>query len=297
MRSLLIAVVLCLPLAAQTPDASRTFPKGLVSASLTVNLSATPEAGDNINISCSTSGLRVTLITPDGRRVTSETALAARLGWFESPSSDPDWGRSVIITFHRVAQSGAYAVEVAGQTTRKSTVSVFLSSPSKAHAAVIEKAFPGATVSASVTAPATVSLPVKEDQKASIIDILVTDPATRIALTLPDGRTITPESVQDGITCEPPIPEVQKVARLLFPQPGRHYVFHFRRAAHGVYTVSAIGAGEPAEFRALFVPYEQGWDKYLAEFSPPQGLSSRHLPVTRAVLLRRLDVRNAFRRK
>jgi len=253
MRSFPLIILLCLPIAAQTPDASRDFPKGPVSARLTVNLPSAPDAGDSIDISCSTSDLRVTLLTPDGRRITSKTAPAAEFGWFESPSSDPDWGRSVIITFQHPSQSGAYLIGVSGQTKRKSTVNVFLSSPSKTHAAVIAKAFPGAIVTSSVSAPATATMSVKEDEQASLIDVLVYDPNTSVTLTLPDGRTITPF---DGISVSPTI-QPGRLASLLFPQPGRHYVFYFERAAHGAYRITALPAGEHAEFRALFIPYER----------------------------------------
>jgi hypothetical protein len=250
-----LVTLLCLPMAAQkeAPDASRDFPKGTVSARLTVNLPSPPDAGDSIDISCSTSDLRVTLLTPDGRRITSETAPAAQLGWFESPSSEPDWGRSVIITFQHPAESGAYSIEVSGQTKRKSKVNIFLSSPSKAHAAVIAKAFPGAIVASSVSAPDTITLSVKEDEQASLIDVLVSDPDTSITLTLPDGRTITPF---DGTSLTPTI-KPERVASLLFPQSGRHYLFYFDRTPHGAYRVTALPAGEHAEFRALFVPYER----------------------------------------
>src|SRR5579872_2282449 len=202
MRRFPLVILLCLPLAGQTPDASKDFPKGSVSARLPVNILAPPDAGDTIDISCSTSDLRVTLLTPDGRRITSETAPAAQLGWFESPSSEPDWGRSVIITFQYPAQSGAYSIEVSGQTKRKSTVNVFLSSPSKTHADAIAKAFPGAIFASSAGAPDTVTMSVQEDEQASLLDVLVYDPNTSVTLTLPDGRTMLPF---DGISMNPAI--------------------------------------------------------------------------------------------
>lgn len=259
MRSFGLVTLLFLPLAAQTPDASRDFPKGAVSARMTVNLPSPPDAGDSIDISCSTSDLRVTLLTPDGRRISSQTAPAAQFGWFESPSSEPDWGRSVIITFQHPAQSGAYSIEVSGQTKRKSTVNIFLSSPSKTHAEAIAKAFPGAIVTSSLSAPATATMSVTQDEQASLIDVLVSDPRTSITLTLPDGRTISPESIRpqnlEGISMGAPTTEPGWVAFLLFRQSGRHYVFYLDRAAHGDYRISAYGADDHAEFRALFVPY------------------------------------------
>src|ERR1700687_4143011 len=99
MRSLLLAVLLCLPLSAQAPNVSGTFQGGHVSSRLILNVLSPPQAGDRIEVDCSTRRLRIALITPGGERIMADNASTFELDWSESPFNESDWGKSVVITF------------------------------------------------------------------------------------------------------------------------------------------------------------------------------------------------------
>jgi hypothetical protein len=97
----------------------------------------------------------------------------------------------------------------------------------------------------------------------------VADTSLQIALDLPNGHTVTSQSASaEGLewrSTNDPRTERTQVAGLLFPQAGRHHLIYFKRVARGAYTIRVLDG--TSDFRALFLPYEEGWERYEKELN------------------------------
>lgn len=113
-----------------------------------------------------------------------------------------------------------------------------------------------------------------------------------MALILPSGAVVTAGSTAtqqlQWKTTDDPLGEPTEVAGLLLPQPDRHHLMYFKQVPRGTYRVRTLGPTGGAQFRALFLPYEQGWPRYM------EGLYSRKPPPGKVLMRFWMPVSECF---
>jgi hypothetical protein len=188
------------------PPGARRIAAGARNARLTWNLKTRPEDGDRFLIDISTDKIRTVLITPDGRRLDEANSGSAGLRWSAAGTFTPafgstDGGRSIDIEFEEAGRVGRYVFEFdASATTRPSDVEGrFIP-----HNPVISL-MPGFRTVGPVTLnvprrSAPVDLTLTRPEKDGVFDIVITDPAANVSITLPGGHVIaTPEGKEEGV--------------------------------------------------------------------------------------------------
>jgi hypothetical protein len=241
-------------------------------------LSAPPEAGDRFELFAASNDFELTVVDPNGTRVTASNASAEGFGWYERVLGGATVGKAIVVSFKQPAVAGGYILEfsAASKNSRPSIPRVSASFERLSSRWFNSPKFPGTAVNAfAVPASETITLTVPARSGRGVIDILATDPATEFAITLPDGPTITAESAAgEGFlwnTTTNLSSESEQVAGFLFPHAGRHHLVYLVPAQSGTYRLRAIDPAALGEFRAMFIPLDT---EVRAPSGPPKSRSA-----------------------
>src|SRR5581483_3273321 len=149
-------------------------------------------------VNVTTTKIRTSLIPPAGGSVNAKTAESAGLSWSSMPFTpalgSTDDGCAIAIEFTARGKSGRYVFEFdAREATSRSHVDVTFISGEREYESVVPK-MPGfrriGPVSLTAKRPVTLTVNLARKEEAAVFDIVVSDPAATVAVTLPGGRVL-----------------------------------------------------------------------------------------------------------
>lgn len=263
-----LSALVTLPMLLCAQDALDTIaiPAG-TTQSVAVQITTPPVAQDAIYFQVSTKRLKITLVTPDGRRVTKASAQQNGFDWgevdFQAPIGSTDAGGIGSMHFVRPGAAGRYVVEfTAPPGVQNATASAGFKSENQKYTESTS-GIPGfQKVGPYLLTPGQRPLVVilDQDEEAAIFDLLTTAGA-QLSLTLPDGTIVTSSVGERGKIgwktgrrdqMDPP-GAMFGIAGLLLHEPGIHQVVTMEKAVKGRYQVHALGS--PAQVTAAFIPF------------------------------------------
>ena len=274
---LFLSFLLFLPVLSVAQDAvTATLKTGSTAAQLVLPVGSPPGPGDRIDVETSTGLLQVSISTPDGRVVTSATAESDGLTWDEarlrSPSDSADTGKSVMLWFKAAAKPGEYIVHLASPALRQpATVSARFVRVRDEYDQMFKQLPEAQRLGPFVLDPsrrtAELAWVLTADENDTMLDVVVTDPAAKVGLTLPDGTIVTPQSQgiawwtgqsRDGFDASG---DFLSFSSLLLPREGTHHVITLPIAFKGAYAVRVtLGTAVRAEVEAMVLPLEKLFD-------------------------------------
>jgi hypothetical protein len=251
---------------AQAPTNPIPIPAG-TTRPIVLTIARAPAVDDAIYFTVSTKQLRIILITPDGTRVTKETAQQAGFDWGDIDATPPigstDAGAIGSMHFVRPGRAGRYAVEFTAPpgVQNASASAEFLSDRDK-YSGAMSQAEGFHKVGPTRLTPGRNPLVIvlDRDEEAAIFD-LVTPTGEELSLTLPNGRTIDNSVGKQGpiswITAtrdkiDPP-GAMFGISGFLLPDEGMHHVVTFEKAPQGKYEVRALKRA--TRVTAAFIPF------------------------------------------
>ncbi len=187
------------------PSGTATIPEGSATKRIILSIDTPPENGDRFVVSVSTGKVRFVLVTPDGQRITSEH-VPKGFAWTNDPSPPPlgsaDGGYSMVIDFTGPNKPGRYVLELTGENLSEAARAVARFISNRREYAAIMKGLQGfrrvgPVIIEKAGASGNLDISVDREEQSGIFDIVVTDSAAHISLTLPDGRTLDESS--DGM--------------------------------------------------------------------------------------------------
>ncbi len=273
---------MCLSVAGEAQDARdlvgevhTILLKGATRGSLVVSVRQPPGRGDRFGVGTDTDLVTVSLVTPDGRRITAASAEANGFTWSASPVEpqigSTDGGSITVIGFTRPGPNGNYTVEFASRPLPK-TASVgawFMSERDEVN--YLLKGFDGihrlGPVSLGPSKPSeNLVWTLGRDERGTVIDIVVTDENARVQVSLPNGEVLTPQTPKRrdfewrtlGSRSEfDPPGSLLGFSGLLLPREGRHHVISLAAAGKGTYRAQIQSNGRAMEAEALVLPMER----------------------------------------
>ena len=291
------AVVFIFGLASYGQDSGKapiraTLQAGAGAGSLVLPIAAAPATGDRIVISTDTSLLKITVVTPEGRRINSANAAASGANWSEIPSSAPigstDGGYTAIFGFQQPGTQGAYTIEFAAARALPRPAQVatwFVSDQGQydqlvSQIADVRRLGPVSLNAAQRTRDLTWSFPA--DEGGTLIDIVVSDPTAKLRLTLPSGASVTSASAQGSgfewktvssrDEFDPP-GSMFGLSGFLLPRQGAHHVITLEKASKGNYAIRIeVSGAMTSEVEAVVLPIEKLFKEASAEIGKPPVL-------------------------
>ncbi|MCC6537139.1 MAG: hypothetical protein IT162_06290 [Bryobacterales bacterium] len=239
-----------------------TLPAGDSTRELRIAIAAPVAEHDRLMISASASKLAYTLAVPGGAALAGEEHFSMRSAY--SPQlGEPDGGESVTLFFTQPYPAGEYVLRITGRGLPK---------PAAVEAKVVSRASEAqearrmlgggqepVTLQLNAQKPAgDIELKVDQALPGGFFDILVSDPRVKLQLTMPDGRTMTPDAVAAGLAWQQQSAgEIQKSGGgagffdfrgLFLDGPGTHHVIAFEQTAGpaGRYRIHADANGAGA---------------------------------------------------
>ncbi|MBL8210906.1 MAG: hypothetical protein JNK87_09350 [Bryobacterales bacterium] len=203
----------------------------------------------------------VAMLTPEGKRVTAESALKAGVDWAPDAklvdAPDGDAPMNLTLRFGELASPGVYTFEITPKDLKgPAEVTLALRSGMQPMAAPTILRGP---VKAAPKGEITFEVETEEDGAA--LDILVTDENAQISVVLPQGLIITQKNatgvgtrwrVTDNPTSLDAPGGMFTISGFFLPDPGIHHVINFPRAPRGLYKVR-VESEKGTEVKTAFI--------------------------------------------
>ena len=268
-----------------------TLNRGATAGGIVLPIAGAPAAGDRIVAETSTNLLKITVVTPDGRRINSANADANGFSWSESPLppviGSTDGGYDAIIFFKGAGAKGDYRVEFAsGALTKSAKVSAWFISDRDQYDQSM-KQVPGVQrlgpVSLDSSEPAEeLTWSLAADEAGTLIDIVVADSNAKVQLKVRSGEILTLwtpksndfewKSVRSRAEIDPP-DSIFGLSGFLSTRDGFHHVVTLKTAAKGNYAVHVEASGSnSAEVEAIVLPLERMFKDATADVGKPPDL-------------------------
>lgn len=253
MRLLWISLIVgALPAVAQELPLRKLMldPQGGVQR-LTVAIPRPLSMNDQLVLWSSTQRIEVAMVTPEGRRVTADTALKLGVDWAPDAklvdSPDGDAPMNLTLRFADMASPGDYMFEITPKDL-KGAAEVTLALRSEARPMAAPTIIRGPVKAAP---KGELEFQVEMEEDGAALDILVTDEAAQVSVVLPQGLVLTPKNATgmgarwrttDNPTTLDAPGGLFTISGFFLPDPGIHHVLNFPRAPRGVYKVRVESA-------------------------------------------------------
>jgi hypothetical protein len=294
---LFLSIFISMAIVSNAQDAGSTEPiqatlkAGATAGRLVIPIVVAPAPGDRLVIGTDTNALKITVVTPDGRRINPANADANGFDWSESPDTPrigtTDGGFHAIVSFKGAGATGDYTVDFASSGLRKqAAVGAWYITDRDQYDQMLKES-PGAQRVGPVSfAPSKriqdLTLSLAADEIGTLIDIVVTDPSTTVRLKLPNGTTLTAQTPKSNDfewktagsrdQADPP-GAMFGIGGFLLPRIGTHHVIMLRTAVKGDYGIHLELAGSnPGEAEALLLPIERLLSDATASLNQPPKL-------------------------
>lgn len=236
---------------------------------LTVPVPKPPTPNDDLVLWSPTRQLKITLITPQGKRITEENATEAGLDWLETrppvDSADADSPKTVSVRFRDLRAVGDYVFEIVPHDLQKIVEVTAAFRPEVTGFPGMAPEGPPTAIyrgPAKVQGKAMLEWPLQVDEDGATIDILVTEPSAKVGLLIPQGLTLDPATARRygigwQVTEDPSQLDAPgglvSISGVYLQEKGTHHLIYFPRAVRGVYR-AIVESDKPCEMRVGFFP-------------------------------------------
>jgi len=236
-----------------------------------IAVSKPPTPNDDLVLWSPTRKVKVTLVTPQGKRITEETATEAGLDWLETrppvDSGEADSAKTISIRFRDFKATGNYTFELAPDDLQRIVefTAAFRPDVSGGMPGMAAPAGPPVAIyrgPGTCEGKGTLEWPLEADEEGATIDILTTNPAAKVTLLIPQGLTLDANQARRygigwQITEDPGSLDAPgglvSISGFYLQEKGIHHMIHFPRAVRGVYK-AIVDSPAPCEMRVGFFP-------------------------------------------
>ncbi|MBL8179059.1 MAG: hypothetical protein JNK48_30570 [Bryobacterales bacterium] len=235
-----------------------------------------PTPNDDLVLWSPTRKVNVTLISPQGKRITEPTASGAGLDWLEtrppvdSSDTNSDSAKTISIRFRDFQETGKYQFELAPLELQRIVELTAAFRPEVGGGIPGMPNLPAASSQpvaiyrgpGKCDGKGTLDWPLEIDEEGATIDILTTNPAAKVTLLIPQGLTLDANQARRygigwQITDDPASLDAPgglvSISGFYLKEKGTHHMIHFPRAVRGVYR-AIVDSPPPCEMRVGFFP-------------------------------------------